>query len=42
MKELVENKEIIKKYALALRKTVEKDFSWEVTAKKILNDMEVK
>lgn len=42
MKEMIENKKLIKVYSLALRKTVEKDFSWEVTAKKILNDMEVK
>lgn len=42
MKELIDNEDKIKEYAKELRKTIEKEFSWQVTANKILKDMELK
>lgn len=41
MESLINDDELRKKYSNALRNTVKNEFSWEVTAKQILKDMEV-
>jgi glycosyltransferase involved in cell wall biosynthesis len=39
METLILNKKLREKYANELYKTIEEDFSWDVTAKKIIDDI---
>ncbi len=41
MEALIRDEQMRKKYATGLKNTIKSEFSWEVTAKQILNDMEV-
>lgn len=42
MQRLIDDSDLIKKLSQALYKTIENNFSWQVTVKKILRDMDVK